>query len=291
MPRISPILKKLRNYLHTRKIQCNKFHKLKIPGHTAPIYVYVRDEMWIEKSLIKDGFFNGWEKDSLRIWHHLAENASHIIDIGANTGIYSLLAARAGDFTEQKKILAIEPFPLNYDVLKQNILYNDFKSITIIKCAVSDTSRPAEMYAIEDEINYMTSVDANRYEMHPEIACNKKVTKIEVQTKTLEEICYENSLTSIDLLKIDTEGHEGKILRESTLFLEKFKPTILVEVIGNENAEIINSIANKLDYVRVAIDEVSMACVVDNVWDNDHHNFLLTSHENILTLKKNNLIR
>jgi len=39
-----------------------------------------------------DGFD---EKDSLRIWEKLSKNASNIFDIGANTGVFALVAAKS----------------------------------------------------------------------------------------------------------------------------------------------------------------------------------------------------
>src|SRR5713101_2751945 len=49
-------------------------------------------ETFIENDLFWRGYGRGWEGMSLRIWRRLARHAHSILDIGANTGVYSLAA-------------------------------------------------------------------------------------------------------------------------------------------------------------------------------------------------------
>src|SRR5690554_1839034 len=46
----------------------------------------------VENEIFWNGLFGGWEKVSLSIWAELCENSEVIFDIGANTGVYALIA-------------------------------------------------------------------------------------------------------------------------------------------------------------------------------------------------------
>jgi hypothetical protein len=74
-------------------------------------------------------------------------------------------------------------------------------------------------------------------------------------------------------------------------YLEKHKPTILIEIIGDENAETLNAMFNKMGYEFISINEVDQSVVVDKLWDNNHHNFLVTNRQVINFLKEKQLVK
>jgi len=56
------------------------------------------------------------------------------------------------------------------------------------------------------------------------------ITQEEVNTSTLDDFCLKNKIENIDLLKIDTEGHEKEVLQgASSLLLNKKIKYILIE--------------------------------------------------------------
>jgi hypothetical protein len=69
---------------------------------------------------------------------------------------------------------------------------------------------------------------------------------------TLDSICEQESLTNIDFLKIDAEGHELQVLQGSQRLIEQFSPVILYENIAGsqgsnvEVAEYLKSIGYQL---------------------------------------------
>ena len=63
-----------------------------------------------------------------------------MIDVGANIGQYTLLAASAAGRSGQ--IYAFEPDPLNADVLERSIARNGFEArVHLVRLAVDDRSR------------------------------------------------------------------------------------------------------------------------------------------------------
>ena len=67
--------------------------------------------LFMENELFWLGFNGGWEKKSLEVWVKLCKHCSTIFDIGANSGIYSLVAQSVNPEAE---IFAFEPIPGNH---------------------------------------------------------------------------------------------------------------------------------------------------------------------------------
>ena len=111
----------------------------------------LRQDCYIEKEIQQFGLYGYFEKESLKLWSILCENSKVIIDIGANTGVYSILA-RVNN--SNSHVLAIEPISTNYNVLFSNIKLNKF-NIYSEQVALSDVKGIAKMYMFKDKLNYI----------------------------------------------------------------------------------------------------------------------------------------
>jgi FkbM family methyltransferase len=264
----------------------NKFYKIKDTLAKKSFQMYLRGDGFIEGAILLKGLYGEWEKESLKIWAELSKNSQIIIDIGANTGIYSLLAQNNNS---NAKIIAIEPVELNFMVLTKNVKHNKFP-IILEKVALSDIDGIAKMFMLKDKLNYMTSVNDNRYALHPEIKGNTEVIEIEVPTKPYSYIHKKFNLNDLNLVKIDVEGHEVEIITAMMPYIKKYKPSILIEVIGNKNADILNNLFRESNYEFISIDEINNSVLVDRLWDNDHHNFLICQKGIRQDLQSKNLV-
>jgi FkbM family methyltransferase len=247
-----------------------------------------RSDSMMETQFFRHGLYGAWERQSLRIWAHLCADAHEILDVGANTGVYSLLARKN---SPSATIVALEPISANADVLQANVDAND-ANVIVERIALSDRDGEAVMYMLKDQLNYMTSINDNRYARHPEIAGRAAVVPIGVSVATWETLKAKRHLTCPDLIKIDVEGHEVAVMRSLYAHIAEHRPTILLEVIGDENAASVNEMLRPLDYVFVSIDEVGRtATEVESLWDNNHQNFLLCRRGIGDALRRKGLIR
>ena len=82
----------------------------------------------IENEIFWNGIYSFDESISIQLWEKLAQSSDFIIDIGANTGIYSLLAQATNP---RAKVLAFEPIKRVRKKLKANILLNKFPIETV----------------------------------------------------------------------------------------------------------------------------------------------------------------
>jgi hypothetical protein len=238
--------------------------------------MYLRSDTWIENQFHQKGLYGGWEKISLRLWAHLSQQSAVIVDIGANTGTYALLAQNNNP---KAKIIAVEPVDINYEILAKNIAKNN-SIIKAEKIALSDKEGTATMYMLKDTLNYMTSVNDDRYKLHPEIQGDSEVVPIEVPIKPFSYLTNKYNLTKLDLVKLDVEGHELSVVRSMKQILIDSHPAILIEIIGDNNATMLDEFFRSIGYeIYLSIDEKEGIRIVDKLWDNDHANFLICKKE------------
>src|SRR4051812_41604214 len=110
----------------------------------------------LENEIFWGGFGGTWEQMSLRIWVELCRAADGaIVDVGANTGIYSLTAAAV---CPAARIIAFEPIARVAARLAVNADLNGFP-IQIVEVGVSDQTGTATIFDTTIDINYSASLE------------------------------------------------------------------------------------------------------------------------------------
>jgi FkbM family methyltransferase len=128
---------------------------------------------------------------------------SIVVDVGAHIGSFSVMAARIA-----YRVLAYEPEPSNYQMLKKNAELNKLSNLTPFEMGVSGSSGYQEFCTYEDG-STGTHFLSQKGSHH--------AVKKRVQTISLEDIINKEGLSRIDFLKLDCEGAEHDILRNMSL--------------------------------------------------------------------------
>ncbi len=230
----------------------------------------------VENSLFWTGIRNGWEKTSISLWTALVKKSNVIFDIGANTGVYSLIAK---SLNPQSRVYAFEPVGRVYEKLEFNNRLNDY-DIVCFDSAVSDTDGTAIIYDTLTEHVYSVTVNKNLS------AQDVKVTPTEIKVRRLDSLIEELKIGKIDLLKIDVETHEPEVLAGFGKYLDEFKPTMLIEVLNDEVGAKIEAILNGKDYLYFNIDEKTDSVrKVERITKSDYYNYLICSRETAREIK------
>lgn len=119
------------------------------------------------------------------------------VDCGAHVGLFSLYAQ-----TWASKIYALEPSYEHFDALQHMVIFNHMDKVIPINAALSDKNGDAEFHH-----NFNTTMYSLEEEVQSEGLGTETVRVLD--TKTLFE---ENNIKEVDFFKLDTEGHEFKIL-------------------------------------------------------------------------------
>jgi FkbM family methyltransferase len=121
------------------------------------------------------------------------------IDVGANKGDFTLLAARlAGN---SGKVISIEPEPENHSILQRSIELNNYTNIKVLRVALSDCDGSAML---------QIGSTSGSHTLSPEFDGLRTVA---VATRTLDGVVAEQQLGSINMMKIDVQGLELAVLR------------------------------------------------------------------------------
>jgi FkbM family methyltransferase len=223
-------------YTPSRKIyQHLHFHEpfqLKVP-RGRPIRIL--NGIQVTNGLFWEGFDYAFERFSRHLWLELARNASTVLDIGAESGIYALLAYAVNP---QATIIAVEGSTDTYKTLARNSELNGY------------AFRPRNYAAT----NQNREVAFSEYYMadhrHPHAKALYKIRGI-----TLQQLIQEEGLSGVTLMKIDVEQHEAEVLEGMGQYLEAFQPNLLIEVLSDEMAERLNPFFRGLDYHFLNIDD------------------------------------
>ena len=141
-----------------------------------------------------------------------------LMDIGANTGDYTILMGKYFDGTPHQ-IIAIEPEPQTYDLLCKS---TEFYGINCIYDghAISDGNQDALFYT-SDRNNLCSLIHREEISGDP----------IGVECHTIPKILKNHDLDKVDFIKMDIEGGEVLALRGAREFLTNGNnPSILMEV-------------------------------------------------------------
>ena len=183
--------------------------------------VYAGDlSQMIDRSIFYFGAYAPAELQFLdRCAHALAKTRGKVrfFDVGANTGQHSLFLHR-----HVAEIHAFEPSQRVADAFEGNVTRNKLGNITIHRVALSDSDETLELGSGFPGNSGSRSLNWTL----PGQPTEKVVVHSAGQYFT------EQRLPRMDILKIDVEGHESKVLRGLRGRLVAERPVILMELIG-----------------------------------------------------------
>ena len=218
----------------------------------------------LENDIFWKGLTGKWEKRSIEIWMKLSEKARVIMDIGANTGVYSLISKSLNPAT---RVIAFEPVERVFNKLEHNIRLNNFV-IESMLMAVSDHCGEAIFYDTYGEHSYSSSLEnfSRDSNYHP----------VKVKIITIDNLMKEKKLDRVDLIKIDVEYHEPEVIKGFSL-ISKYHPSILIEILSDDiGRRVQQQIENyKGAYLYFDINEENGLRKVENIGKSSGRNYLL----------------
>lgn len=165
-------------------------------------------------------FSNDFEKNEIAFLRRTLKPGDIFLDIGANGGIYTVIASR--QVGPDGHVYAFEPGDRELNLLRHNIELNHLTNVTVIECAVSDQSGAA-LFAVVRDGALNSLADLNRPEQEIE-------SWHTVKTISVDDFISKYSVPKVDFIKIDVEGAEKLVLEGAkNLMRSKNKIAILFE--------------------------------------------------------------
>ena len=157
-----------------------------------------------DNSILRSGIHR--EEDELAILRTFTKPNQIFVDIGANIGIYSLIADKF--LGEDSKIFAFEPFPDTFKKLQFNINANNTDRILAFNFGIADKDKTEQLFLISGR-------NAGQHSTNKQVALrshSKNEKPVEINVRPLAKILQEQQINKVNILKMDIEGSEDKAL-------------------------------------------------------------------------------
>ena len=169
------------------------------------LWLNLRDQV-MAKRILKWGV---WERLETALFKAAVEPDSIVVDVGANVGYYTIIAAdlaRRGG-----RVFAFEPSPNHLSLLERSCSENGFDNVTTFRAALSDKT--------EDGTLYLSEGNLGDHRLFP---AEEERAAIQVSCVPLDRV-----IDVVGVLKIDVQGAEGKVLRGAAKVIENSSPLTL----------------------------------------------------------------
>jgi FkbM family methyltransferase len=157
-----------------------------------------------------------FEPDEVKVFLELLESHHTVLDIGANVGFYSCLAASRG-----KHVLSFEPSPRNLQFLYRNLRENRFQSAEVFPVGLAKQCGLSRIYGFGGIASFVMGwgqAETSKYSLVPVTSLDAVVGK-RFQGNRL-------------LIKVDVEGFELDVLAGATETLNLDpRPTWAIEIL------------------------------------------------------------
>jgi len=138
-----------------------------------------------------------------------------VLDIGANIGAHTLrfakIVGRGG------RVIAFEPTDFAFAKLRRNLALNDFPQVSPVQVALSDEELPPQ------DVNFRASwqTDGSRKDGITRVAFER-----------LDDRLERMGIGRVDLIKIDVDGNEFRLMVGGRRMIERDRPLMLMEAVG-----------------------------------------------------------
>ena len=204
-----------------------------------------KDDGVVLKYLWRDEY----ENMSLNIWYDITRGDGFCIDIGAHTGIYSIISNLN---KELPLTVSLEPHFLNFARLLDNLKINSLSAKNCYMAAASNK-------------NGTMKFDATINTYHTSGGKISDKGSMSVNCVMIDNLNFSKDVIAI---KIDTEGHEYKVLEGAKKTIQYNKPEILFEI-NEESFYLCTNFLKKFGYKFYFISEEKKQLVEINEFDEE----------------------
>ncbi len=173
----------------------------------------LRGKRWVVGSGIHGCWLGWYESEKQQVISRTVRPNTVFYDIGANVGLYSLLASMlVGPGT----VYSFEPLPRNLSYLKRHLALNHAANVEVQELAISDKNSVARFRA--EKTGYMGHLASEG--------------EIAVPTATLDSLLQDGRILPPNYIKMDIEGAEHQALLGARECFERYRPTLFLATHG-----------------------------------------------------------
>jgi FkbM family methyltransferase len=165
---------------------------------------------WIAGAGTHGCWLGTYEREAIRAFVDALAPGETVFDIGAHAGYYTIGAARR--VGRRGRVVAFEPHPVNLDYLRRHVRLNDLRQVLVLPMAVADVTGEAAFEA-----------SGSRFEGRLSPAGGTAV-----KVSSLDDLSGAGTVPDPDVIKIDVEGAEERVLLGAAALIERVRPAIFL---------------------------------------------------------------
>ena len=173
-----------------------------------------------------------------------------VLDVGANTGLFTLVAAAANPLI---RVCAFEPLEPVRDLLTTNIALNPVLAtrIAVEPFGLSSERGSFDFYETINDFGLITT-SSSLEKGHAERVGDSYIKRT-IETKTLDEFGDTLGRIEVPFIKIDVEGHEHAVISGGRRFIAKHRPFLTLEVLGEADTGSLDRLLVEGNYMALAM--------------------------------------
>jgi len=201
-------------------------------------------------------YAGSFERLETRIVRNALRPGMTFVDVGANVGYYTALAAHL--VGPSGAVFAFEPSDYAHARLTKMVETSGLESVRIIKCGLADVAGERFLYG---------AVDEEPCELHTAtmVPCDNPQRAL-VRIETLDNVAEQLNIMHIDLMKIDVDGLEPLVLKGAANLIARGRiSNILMECVENGFTRWVPARSEIIDYLKASgfrrVDRVGSASI------------------------------
>jgi len=169
------------------------------------------------------------------------------LDVGANTGLYSLIAVTAHP---RAKAVAYEPVPEIMDLLRHNVDVNkQGVRVAVRALAVGERTGTAELHLPPPQADGTIETSAS---LEPEF--KESIDRVVVvEAATIDDAWTAEGRPEVPLVKVDVEGAEHRVLAGATELVAASRPVLTIEVLPGAEVDALDGFRRDHGYIDVTL--------------------------------------
>ena len=201
----------------------NRIHTAlnRIPGERYPVLqcrgVLKGLRMRVDWNLHRSFTYGSWEPEVVATIQKYVKPGMTVLDIGAQSGFYSLLCSRL--VGPQGQVIAFEPLPANFRMLEENIRLNGLRNVTAREEAVAERSGSMRFDFPHHEPTLVAGP----------VLAGESQDVLTVRGISLDD-WFREAAAPVHLLKMDVEGAELDVLQGASSMLNACHPDMVIEL-------------------------------------------------------------
>ena len=161
-------------------------------------------------------------------------------DIGCHYAWFSIAwLSSGGEFVE-----AFEPSQVNGKIINETIKKNSYSSnLRLHDFALGDKAMTSKLYMFPGDSSRNYVQDSNS---RTNFNDSNRLKDIEI--KSIDDLYYNDLLKKPDLIKIDVEGFEYRVIKGAKRLLKEISPKVVIEIHDVENGLLVSNFMSKIGY-------------------------------------------